>query len=148
MVVGAEAGLAVLGAGEHAAGAVVVRWPSDDPTSPRLSGHEIASHGFDHRRLDELGAAGFRLDLRRTAEILEGITGERPRAFRACTWSITHRTAWAVEILAGEGYTVDSSIFPVRHPDYGVPGAPTSPYRLAIGNCCMVYIEQGQILEK
>lgn len=62
--------------------------------------------------------------------MLHAIVGERPRAFRACTWSITRRTPWAIDELLAAGYTIDSSIQPVRHPDYGVPGAPTSPYRL------------------
>jgi polysaccharide deacetylase family protein (PEP-CTERM system associated) len=30
---------------------------------------------------------------------------------------------WALEILAEEGFRVDSSIFPIRHDRYGVPGA-------------------------
>ena len=96
----------------------------------REAGHEIASHGYDHRLLQDLGPDGFRADLERTARILEEITGERPRSFRACTWSITRQTSWAPPILAEAGYRIDSSIFPVRHPDYGVSGAPVTPYRL------------------
>lgn len=97
----------------------------------RAAGHEIGSHGYDHQLLPELGREGFRADLARTAGILEQITGARPTAFRACTWSIGRRTPWAVAELLAAGVTVDSSIQPVRHPDYGVPGAPTTPYRLA-----------------
>ena len=97
----------------------------------QAAGHEIGSHGFDHRLLHDLGREGFRDDVARTATTLSAITGERPRAFRACTWSITRRTPWAIDELLAAGYTVDSSIQPVRHPDYGVPGAPTLPYRLA-----------------
>lgn len=103
------------------------------------AGHEIGSHGYDHRLLPDLGRAGFAADLARTAAILQGITGERPRAFRACTWSIGKRTPWAIDELLAAGVAVDSSIQPVRHPDYGVPGAPTRPYRLA-GAC-------GELLE-
>lgn len=94
------------------------------------AGHEIGSHGYDHRLLDDLGEAGFAADLGRTAAILRDITGTAPRLFRACTWSVTARTPWAIDALLASGVTVDSSVFPVRHPDYGVPGAPTSPYRL------------------
>jgi polysaccharide deacetylase family protein (PEP-CTERM system associated) len=103
------------------------------------AGHEIGSHGYDHRLLPDLGREGFRADLARTSAILHGITGERPRAFRACTWSITERTPWAIDELIDAGFVVDSSIQPVRHPDYGVPGAPTLPYRL-LG-------ERGELLE-
>lgn len=96
----------------------------------RAAGHEIGSHGYDHRLLPDLGREGFAADLARTTAILEGITGERPRAFRACTWSITGRTPWAIDELLQAGFAVDSSIQPVAHPDYGVPRAPTRPYRL------------------
>ncbi|MBL8724734.1 MAG: DUF3473 domain-containing protein [Planctomycetes bacterium] len=94
------------------------------------AGHELGSHGYDHRLLPDLGREGFRADLERTAVILEQIAGVRPQAFRACTWSIGRRTPWAIAELLRAGIRVDSSIQPVRHPDYGVPGAPTTPYRL------------------
>jgi polysaccharide deacetylase family protein (PEP-CTERM system associated) len=98
------------------------------------AGHEIGSHGYDHRLLPDLGREGFAHDLERTAAILSGITGERPRAFRACTWSVTRRTPWAIDELLAAGITLDSSIQPVRHMDYGVAEARTTPYRLAGGN--------------
>lgn len=95
------------------------------------AGHEIGSHGYDHRLLPDLGREGFAADLARTAAVLEGVTGRRPSSFRACTWSIGRKTPWAIDELVRAGITLDSSIQPVRHPDYGVPGAPTTPYRLA-----------------
>jgi polysaccharide deacetylase family protein (PEP-CTERM system associated) len=96
----------------------------------RDAGHEIGSHGYDHRLLPDLGEEGFREDIRRTSEILKEISGAPPTAFRACTWSITRRTPWAFDILADAGIAVDSSVFPVHHPDYGLPGAPASPYQV------------------
>ena len=103
------------------------------------AGHEIGSHVYDHRLLPDLGQQGFREDLERTATILNDITGERPTAFRACTWSIGKKTPWAMAELLRSGITLDSSIQPVRHPDYGVPGAPTTPY--------LVNTDGGQLLE-
>lgn len=99
------------------------------------AGHEIGSHGYDHKILDDLGRDGFAQDLQRTEAILEPLTGARPTSFRACTWSITRATSWAPGVLCERGYRLDSSIFPVRHPDYGVPGAPGSPYRIDVGGC-------------
>ena len=96
----------------------------------RKAGHEIGSHGYDHRLLSDLGEAGFREDVTKTNRILTDITGSSPQVFRACTWSITERTPWAFDILSEEGFRLDSSVFPVWHPDYGVPGAPTTPYRV------------------
>lgn len=104
----------------------------------RAAGHEIGSHGYDHRVLSDLGPDGFEEDLARTERILCEITGERPTSFRACTWSITRTTSWALPILVRRGYTIDSSIFPVRHPEYGVPGAPTSAYRIACDSGSLV----------
>jgi polysaccharide deacetylase family protein (PEP-CTERM system associated) len=102
------------------------------------AGHEIGSHGYDHRLLHDLGAEGFDEDLRRTEAILTPLAG-RPTLFRACTWSITGRTPWAPLVLQRRGYRIDSSIYPIRHPEYGVPGAPSSPYRLTCGT--------GQLIE-
>ena len=99
-----------------------------------VAGHEIGSHGWDHRVLGDLGPEGFREDLRRTSRVLRDLTGRAPDSFRACTWSITRRTSWAPAILVDEGYVLDSSIYPVAHPDYGIPGAPVRPYRLICAN--------------
>lgn len=104
------------------------------------AGHEVASHGYDHRVLSDLGPDGFREDVLRTQEILESIVGVRPDGFRACTWSIGAATSWAPSILCELGYRLDSSIFPIRHPDYGVPGAPVVPYRLSANGLELVEV--------
>lgn len=97
------------------------------------AGHELGSHGYDHKTLHELGPEGFAEDLRRTHGILGDLAGVAPVAFRACTWSITRESLWALEELSRQGYRYDSSIFPIVHPDYGVPGAPTGPYAIQLG---------------
>jgi polysaccharide deacetylase family protein (PEP-CTERM system associated) len=53
--------------------------------------------------------------------------------YRAPTWSITARSMWALDILLEEGFLYDSSIFPVHHDLYGVPGAPRTPYTARSG---------------
>lgn len=85
------------------------------------AGHEIASHGYDHQFLWDLGQAGFDQDLERTEQALEAAGAPRPRGFRACTFTITERSWWAFDVLTARGYTYDSSVHPVRHPVYGVP---------------------------
>jgi polysaccharide deacetylase family protein (PEP-CTERM system associated) len=97
------------------------------------AGHEIGSHGYDHQLLDELGRDHFDGDLERTEKALADAAGIRPRVFRACTWSIRQNTLWALPILAARGYRVDSSIYPVRHLDYGIASAPAQPYRIDCG---------------
>ena len=96
------------------------------------AGHEIASHGMTHRMLGELTADEFRAELRDSRKLLEDISGKRVVGFRAPTFSITRQTAWALDVLAEEGFGYDSSIFPVRHDRYGIPDAPRWIHR-AIG---------------
>ena len=96
-------------------------------------GHELASHGYDHRFVDALGESGFREDVRKTKKILENAGGAPIVGFRASTFTITRRTPWALGILAEEGYRYDASIFPVRHPTYGIPDAPRHPRVEALG---------------
>jgi polysaccharide deacetylase family protein (PEP-CTERM system associated) len=93
------------------------------------AGHEIASHGWDHRRLHLLDPTSFRDDLRHGKDVLEQITGAPVLGYRAPTFSIVPRTAWALDVLAEEGLVYDSSVYPVWHDRYGVLGAPRWPFR-------------------
>ncbi|HMS82105.1 MAG TPA: DUF3473 domain-containing protein [Nitrospira sp.] len=86
-------------------------------------GHEIASHGYGHELVTNQTERDFREDIRRSKHILEDLTGERVYGYRAPSFSITTKTQWALPILVEEGYLYDSSIFPVRHDRYGMPGA-------------------------
>lgn len=114
-------------------------------THPRLvrsmaeRGHEVGSHGWDHRRVHRFDADGFAEDLRRSVTALEQASGYKVVGYRAPTFSITRPTAWAVDVLAESGLRYDSSVFPVRHDRYGVPDAPRTPFWLAS--------ERGRILE-
>ena len=46
-----------------------------------------------------------------------------PRIYRAPSYSITRRSLWALEILIDCGFTHDSSIVPINHDRYGIPGS-------------------------
>jgi polysaccharide deacetylase family protein (PEP-CTERM system associated) len=92
------------------------------------AGHEIASHGYDHRQIYHMTPAEFRNDIRKTRETLEDIIGARVIGYRAPSYSIIGKTLWAFEILAEEGYCYDSSIFPIYHDTYGIPDAPRFPF--------------------
>lgn len=84
-------------------------------------GHEVASHGYDHRFLGELGPNGLRTDLERTEAALMAAGAPQPRGFRASTFTLTRETWWAFDVLVERGYVYDSSVHPIRHPTYGVP---------------------------
>lgn len=94
-------------------------------------GHEIASHGYSHALVSDLGPESFRDELRRTADILEGQCGRRPIGFRAPQWSLSReRTPWAFDILLEEGYHYDSSCSPL--PFVGDRNGPRVPWRMKL----------------
>jgi len=85
-------------------------------------GHEIACHSFAHRLVYDLTPVEFREDTRRAVEAIQQACGIIPRAYRAPSYSITQRSLWALEVLAELGFTHDSSIYPIEHDRYGIPG--------------------------
>ena len=91
-------------------------------------GHELASHGSDHYRLDQQSPAEFRDDIRRSKALLEDIGGAAVTGYRAPTFSIGVKSRWAHEILAEEGFRYSSSVYPIAHDLYGVPKAPRHPF--------------------
>lgn len=93
-------------------------------------GHELASHGHGHRRICFGDREEFRADVRRAKAVLEDASGVRVAGYRAPTYSITEKTFWALEVLVEEGYSFDSSIFPIRHDLYGIPGYERFPHRV------------------
>lgn len=94
------------------------------------AGHEIASHGMFHQRLMHLSQEQQRNELRQSRMLLEDITGESVRGFRAPTWSVTRANLESLGAIAQAGFVYDSSIFPVRHPQYGLPDAPITPHHI------------------
>jgi polysaccharide deacetylase family protein (PEP-CTERM system associated) len=78
----------------------------------QAEGHELASHGDEHRRVTSLTADEFRTQLVRSKDIIEQIGGERVYGHRAPSYSLKASTKWAFEILLESGFTYDSSIFP------------------------------------
>lgn len=94
------------------------------------AGHEIASHGFWHRRVNALAPAEFREDLRASKRELEDVVGAAVVGYRAPSFSISPGVEWAFDILLEEGFTYDSSVFPIRRRGYGYPGAERAPHAI------------------
>ena len=88
------------------------------------AGHEIASHGYWHRRVTTLTPAEFRDDLRASKYALEDLAGVPVIGYRAPSFSIVPGFEWAFDVLLEEGFRYDSSVFPIRRRGYGYPGAP------------------------
>jgi len=91
-------------------------------------GHEIACHSHKHRTVYEMTPSEFREDTYRAKELLEQVSGKAIVGYRAPSFSIAEKSLWAFEILLELGFTFDSSVFPVRHPNYGMPAAPRFPF--------------------
>ncbi|MEA2690855.1 MAG: hypothetical protein QOJ16_242 [Acidobacteriota bacterium] len=101
-------------------GWVAERWP-DLVRDIAAAGHELGTHGQDHRRVTTLTPDQFRLDIRRSKRTIEDASGEEVIGYRAPNYSIVKETMWAVDILMEEGFRYDSSIFPIHHDHYGIP---------------------------
>jgi len=94
------------------------------------SGHEVACHGYKHRLVYDMTPAEFTEDTRKTKIILEDIIGEPVIGYRAASYSIVQRTMWALDILIEQGFLYDSSIFPIHHDRYGIPGGSRFPHTI------------------
>jgi polysaccharide deacetylase family protein (PEP-CTERM system associated) len=91
-------------------------------------GHELACHSYWHRRIYTLTPAEFRDDTRLARIAIEDAASVSVCGYRAPTWSVIRDSLWALDILLEEGFTYDSSIFPVHHDLYGIPGSSRYPW--------------------
>lgn len=91
-------------------------------------GHELACHSYWHRTVYSLTPDEFRRDTRAALRAIEDRIGAKVHGYRAPSWSITKPSLWALNILGEEGFTYDSSIYPIHHDLYGVPEAHRFPY--------------------
>lgn len=94
-------------------------------------GHEIACHGFSHQLIYTQTPAEFRDETARSKRILEDLVGAAVLGYRAASFSITRQSLWALDVLIDLGFQYDSSVFPIRHDRYGIPGADPRPALLA-----------------
>jgi peptidoglycan/xylan/chitin deacetylase (PgdA/CDA1 family) len=83
------------------------------------AGHEVGWHNDLHEPPYSLSEDEERAIVERSAEVLEPLTGARPRGYRAPWWELNERTP---ELLAAAGFAYDSSLM-----DDDVP------YRIATG---------------
>jgi len=91
-------------------------------------GHDVQSHGFGHIPVQSQTPSEFAADIARSKRQLEDLIGREITAYRAPQFSIVRSTLWALDVLAENGFTCDSSIFPMRMRRYGISGTPLSPH--------------------
>ncbi len=95
-------------------------------------GHEIASHGYSHISLTEMTPDEFNEDLKKSLQIIKGISKNPILGYRAPSFTITKETTWAFEIMSRHGISYDSSVFPFGlHPDYGIRDSPLGIYKIS-----------------
>ncbi|OGZ24150.1 MAG: hypothetical protein A3A08_00070 [Candidatus Nealsonbacteria bacterium RIFCSPLOWO2_01_FULL_41_9] len=87
-------------------------------------GHEISCHGFSHRNLNTFSPSELDKEIEKLIELIENITGRKPKGFRAPSFSLNNQTRWVLPILSKHELKYDSSVFPARTPFYGVANAP------------------------
>ena len=97
-------------------------------------GHEVASHGYSHQLIYNQKQKVFKEETVKSKCILEDITGLPVLGYRAASYSITNKSLWALDVLAEAEFKYDSSIFPVHHDNYGIPGSPTEPHIITSPN--------------
>lgn len=97
------------------------------------SGHELASHGYGHERASDLSEADFFADIDSAKKLLEDLSGQVVRGYRAPSFSISERNLWAFDCLDRAGYCYSSSIYPIHHDHYGMPNAPRFAHQVRSG---------------
>ena len=112
----------------------VLGWVTE--RSPQLvreiaaAGHEVACHGMSHRLIYKQTRGEFREETRRSKQLLEDLLGTPVQGYRAASFSIVKSSMWALDELIDAGFRYDSSVFPVHHDNYGIPGAALEPYEI------------------
>jgi polysaccharide deacetylase family protein (PEP-CTERM system associated) len=91
-------------------------------------GHELASHGWDHRHAYRQTRTEFLADVARTKALLEDQGGCEVKGYRAPHLSISRNNLWAMASLAEAGYSYSSSTYPILHDTYGIPEGPRFPF--------------------
>lgn len=94
------------------------------------AGHEVACHGFSHQLIYRQLRDEFLQETTRAKRHLEDVIGEPVLGYRAASFSITRDSLWALDVLLDLGFAYDSSIYPIRHDRYGIPGASPEPGRV------------------
>jgi polysaccharide deacetylase family protein (PEP-CTERM system associated) len=92
--------------------------------------HEIACHGDRHQDVHQQTPGEFRADIRRAKEQIEAVVGQPVIGYRAPNFSIGRAQSWAYAILGEEGFSYDSSLYPIHHDRYGQPDALRFPHEI------------------
>ncbi|HVZ62327.1 MAG TPA: polysaccharide deacetylase family protein [Candidatus Nitrosotalea sp.] len=107
------------------------------------NGHEIGFHTMHHTRLD---SPNFKDVFLQELKHFDTLTSGKSRGFRAPTFSLNNSSAWAIDILAENGYQYDSSVVPAKTNLYGIPNAGKKPYKIT-SNSLEKDSQEGKLIE-
>ena len=93
-------------------------------------GHEVACHGYEHRRAFRQGRDAFRDDVARCVDAIERIACVEPTGYRAPWFSITRDSLWAHDVLRELGFRYDSSLFDSFRIPNRITPVPAHPFRI------------------
>jgi len=79
------------------------------------SGHEVATHGYLHRRIFDMTPEEFEQDLLKSKKIIETVSGKKVLGYRAPEWSLKKDCEWAMDILKKNDFEYDASANPLSH---------------------------------
>lgn len=103
----------------------VLGWIADrHPDVVRMiadAGHEIGTHSFWHRRVDQLNRNEFYEDMKQSIDVIEQYSGKKVLGFRAPSFSITPGAEWAFDVMHDLGLKYDASLFPAARGHGGYP---------------------------
>lgn len=84
-------------------------------------GHEIGCHSHKHTWMNKMKVEEAKEDTHAAISALEQCIGQKILTYRAPAFSIGEKNKWMFEILAGEGITSDSSVYPAARDFGGFP---------------------------
>jgi len=96
-------------------------------------GHEIASHGYAHRRVATQSRDEFAADVEKSLAVLGDCTGVPVFGYRAPYFLTRPGELWTIDVLSELGVRYDSSYAPVRWLPYLGRSIPRVPYRHPCG---------------
>ena len=96
-------------------------------------GHEVACHSNKHIPLDQQTPDELRADVAAAISALNACGVDKVIGYRAPTFSLTAKTAWAYDVLKSLGIEYSSSVLPAQNPLYGWPEFGAKARRTASG---------------
>lgn len=98
------------------------------------AGHETGVHGYKHDQVFRLTPETLQAGLKKTRALIQDLTGQEVRGYRAPAFSVNTLTSWALPVIANCGFSYDSSIFPSLSLRYGWKGFSKDICRIDLGD--------------